>query len=119
MLECFTSMYVYTYTTCISGLWRGQKKTFDPRTEDIDGCWPSCRCWDLNPGPYQEQQVLFLGDPPPPVDTNNNVFLPAISELLHTISISIVLYKTIEVVMPDPTTQSFFFFYVALRQKIL
>lgn len=96
---------------------RGQK-TFDPRTEDIDGCWPPCRCWDLNPGPQQEQQVLLLGEPPLPVDTNNNVFLPAISELLHTISsISIVLYKTIEIVMPDPTTQSIFFFYLALRQK--
>lgn len=77
---------MYTHTRhALSGLCRGQKKTLDPRTGDIDGCWPPCRCWDLNPGPQQEQQVPLLGEPPLPVDTNNKVFLPAISELLHTI----------------------------------
>jgi hypothetical protein len=27
------------------------------RTEVMDGCEPFCGCWELNPGPLQEQQV--------------------------------------------------------------
>ena len=38
-----------------------------PGTGVIDGCKPSCGCWDSNTGALQEQQVLltkewYLGD---------------------------------------------------------
>ena len=33
------------------------------RIEVTDGCEPTCGCWDLNPGPLQEQQVLLTTEP--------------------------------------------------------
>ena len=29
-----------------------------------DGCELACGCWELNPGPLQEQPVIFKAEPP-------------------------------------------------------
>ena len=37
-----------------------QKRTSD---SIIDGCEPSCGCWELNSGPLEEQPVLLTAEP--------------------------------------------------------
>jgi hypothetical protein len=37
-----------------------QKRASDPIT---DGCEPPCGCWELNPGPLEEQSVLLTTEP--------------------------------------------------------
>lgn len=44
-------------STCVLGASRNQKSVRSPR--DGDGCELPCGCWELNPGPLQEQQMLF------------------------------------------------------------
>ena len=38
-----------------------QKRASDPT---IDGCEPSCACWELNSGPQEEQPVVLLTTEP-------------------------------------------------------
>jgi hypothetical protein len=51
--------YVYEYTT-IALFRQHQKRASDPIT---DGCEPPCGCWELNPGPLEEQSVLLTAEP--------------------------------------------------------
>lgn len=52
-----------------------------PGTENRDACEPSCRCWELNPDPLQEQQALSptaepsLQSPPPFIYGGEGEFL--------------------------------------------
>jgi hypothetical protein len=36
-----------------------------PVTEVIDSCELPCGCWELNPGPSEEQPVLLTAEPAP------------------------------------------------------
>lgn len=48
----------YTYTTCMPGALRGQKRILNLLELElqIDGCELPSRCWEPNSGPLQEQQ---------------------------------------------------------------
>lgn len=39
--------------------WSSEEDGGFPGPRDIYGCGPLCGCWELNPGPLQDQQVLF------------------------------------------------------------
>lgn len=52
-------LHVYPCTTCVPSACRDQKKELDPRSGVTDGCELWCRCWELNSGHLQEQQVLL------------------------------------------------------------
>lgn len=59
--------YVYAWLictfmdhTCAWWLWMPQEGIRFPRTVTTGGCEPPRRCWEPNPGPLQEQQVLLM-----------------------------------------------------------
>jgi hypothetical protein len=54
----YISLNVSVYTACFPGVCRVQKSVSGPETGSMNGCEPSCRFWDLNPGPLQRQQYL-------------------------------------------------------------
>jgi hypothetical protein len=52
-LLCVRLYTMYACSAC-----EGQKRASDtPRTGITGGCKPQCGCWELNPGPLQEQLV--------------------------------------------------------------
>jgi len=51
--ECFVCLYICTLEEGI----RSHGATV------IDGCELPCGCWELNPGPLQEQAVLLTAEP--------------------------------------------------------
>ena len=50
-------MYLSALSACTPTC---QKRASDP---SIDGCEPSCGCWELNSGPLEEQTVLSTSEP--------------------------------------------------------
>ena len=50
---------MYVCVTCVCSVHRGQKKAH--RIGITDGCELLYGCWEPNPGPLQEQQVLTAG----------------------------------------------------------
>lgn len=51
-------------TTCTSDVHTGQKRVSDPSRPGVtEGCELPCGCWELNPGPLQEQPVLLATEP--------------------------------------------------------
>ena len=44
----------YVYNVLPACMHAGQKRALDPIS---DGCEPLCGCWELNPGPLEEQTV--------------------------------------------------------------
>jgi hypothetical protein len=55
--DLFIIIHKYNVCSCF--------QTHQKRASDliIDGCEPSCGCWDLNSGPLEEQSVLLLAEP--------------------------------------------------------
>lgn len=51
-------MYMYR----VSGTSGGQRRAL-VGTEDTDGCEPPRECWESNPDPLQEQQMLLMAEP--------------------------------------------------------
>ena len=60
-LDCFSFFLFLTLIYYTYSFWpTGQKRVPDPIT---DNCEPSCRCWELNSGPLQEQAMLLTSEP--------------------------------------------------------
>ena len=62
-------MYMNVLSACICApvscdAHAGQKRAYDSsRMRVRDGCQLPCWCWELNPGPLQEQPVLLTTEP--------------------------------------------------------
>lgn len=70
LLGCFlifmcVNICLHICTTCVSGAQRYHKMVTEPlELERTTGnCEPPSECWELIPGPAQEQQVLFTTEP--------------------------------------------------------
>jgi hypothetical protein len=63
--------------TLVSGACKDQVRRTG--TGVVNGCEPVCGCWELNPGPLQEQPVLLTAEPSFPPSF---VFFPHIPRLL-------------------------------------
>ena len=50
-------MYVCALQVCNPH--SGQKRASDPQYRITDGCELPCGCWELNPGPLEEQLVIL------------------------------------------------------------
>lgn len=49
----------YVWASCLPSTLEGQKKAFESTGIRVtDGYEPSCRCWDSNPSPLEEQPLL-------------------------------------------------------------
>lgn len=57
---CF---HVYLCTICAQCLWRQEEGTWPSGTGVTDHCEPPCRCWELNLGSLEKQQVLLPTEP--------------------------------------------------------
>ena len=56
-------LHAYKGTTFIHCSWRPEEGVGSPETGVTGGCEPLCGCWELNPGPLQEQQGLLSTEP--------------------------------------------------------
>lgn len=56
---CLTSSAVYMCTTWLLSAHRGEKRGLDPQTGVRDSFTLMHGCWEPNPGPVQEQEVLL------------------------------------------------------------
>jgi hypothetical protein len=61
--ECFTCIYVCA--PYVPGVQEDQKIFQIPESRVTDACESLCGCWELNPGPLQEQPVLLTSESPP------------------------------------------------------
>ena len=55
----------------------GVKVSDSPGTGSSDSCELPCGCWELNPGPLEEQSVLLTAEPflqPPHVALNKSAY---------------------------------------------
>ena len=50
----------YMYASCLKS---SEEGIAPPWTKVTDGCIATCECWQWNPGPQQEQQVLLTTEP--------------------------------------------------------
>ena len=58
------SLHESLYAICMSGARRGQKRTWDPLELELQIVVSlTYGCWELNPGPLEEQPVLLTDDP--------------------------------------------------------
>ena len=68
----FKKIFIYLIYECSASKTSAclKKRASDP---PVDGCEPPCGCWELNPGPLEEQSVFLTTDlsPSPP----NCIFL--------------------------------------------
>jgi hypothetical protein len=53
---CACVLCMYMVCMCARCLWR-PKASGPPGSGLLSGCEPACGCWELNPGPLQEQEV--------------------------------------------------------------
>lgn len=63
-------MFMSVYPGCVEASHMHERPTdvqevSSPGTAVIDGCKLLCECWESNPGPPQEQQVLLTPEPSP------------------------------------------------------
>jgi hypothetical protein len=75
---------------CVPGTCGSQKKVIQlPRPGVTEGCNPPCGSWELNPGPLEEQLVLFTAKPSFPL---------LLSGLWHNLKFKLFTYQ------PEPST---------------
>lgn len=51
------------YATGVPGACSGQKKASDPLELELGMAESQCGCWELSPGPLQEQLALLTAEP--------------------------------------------------------
>jgi hypothetical protein len=58
----FKKIFIYLIYECSASKTSAclKKRASDP---PVDGCEPPCGCWELNPGPLEEQPVLLTPEP--------------------------------------------------------
>jgi hypothetical protein len=54
------------YSPFMQYLWRPEEGAWSSEAEVKYGCELPCGCWELNPGPLEEQPVLLTVESPPP-----------------------------------------------------
>lgn len=78
MYECYPFTHVMC-TTCMPSVSGGQKRVSDPWTGVKSSCELLYGCWEPNPRPLPEQQVLLTPEPHPiPPPPRLLSFLPAL-----------------------------------------
>lgn len=65
MYECFTCMYVCTPNAYMMPT-KFRRGNLMPWNWSYRCSKPTCRCWELNPGPLDEQLVLLTSEPSAP-----------------------------------------------------
>jgi hypothetical protein len=55
-------LLIYLCTNCVQGLRRPEESIGSSGTGAIDVGESPCGCWELNPGPLEEQSVLLSAD---------------------------------------------------------
>jgi hypothetical protein len=60
--ECFACMSVCAPPKCLVPTEARSYYQRAPGTGVKDGCEPSCGCWELNPGPLQEQFIFLAAE---------------------------------------------------------
>jgi hypothetical protein len=54
--------FIFVHHVCANP-GRAEEGVRSPETGVTDGCEPPCECWELNPGPLKEKQILSTTEP--------------------------------------------------------